>query len=244
MITVVVPVLNEEENILPLLKEIIESSKKLPISEIIYVDDGSTDKSYEILQNLKKEYALLRVIHHSKRCGQSAALWTGVKAASNHLVVTLDGDGQNDPADIRLLYEMYTRYESEFPKIMAVGERKKRNDNWIRRFSSRLANQVRSILLKDHTKDTGCSLKLFRRKDYIALPYFDHMHRFLPALMLRDHVHLLHVPVSHRPRTRGASKYGTLDRLAVGISDLWGVWWLLKRPFAFPEISEDLSETV
>ncbi len=242
MITVVVPILNEAENIPPLLDEIAQVAKNIPISEIIYVDDGSTDGSFDILQSLKTKYPALRVIKHGQRSGQSAGLWTGIKAASNELIVTLDGDGQNDPADIPLLYHAYCQYVDENPKIMVAGERKKRNDIWIKRISSRFANRIRSGLLKDRTRDTGCSLKLFRRKDYLALPYFDHMHRFLPALMLRDHVRLLHVPVSHRARTRGISKYGTLDRLAVGISDLWGVWWLLKRPFAHPETFEDLSE--
>lgn len=243
MITVVVPIFNEEENIPHLLEEISKTEKSVPISEIIYVDDGSTDKSYELLQSLKKTHPMLRVIRHNKRCGQSAGLWTGIKAASNELIVTLDGDGQNDPADIALLYSAYCQHVKEGPKTMVAGERKKRNDVWIKRISSRFANRIRSNLLKDRTRDTGCSLKLFRRKDYLALPYFDHMHRFLPALMLRDNVRLLHVPVSHRARTRGVSKYGTLDRLAVGISDLWGVWWLLKRPFAHPETIEDLSES-
>lgn len=242
MITVVVPVLNEEENIPALLEEIAEAAKDVPISEVVYVDDGSTDKSFEILQYLKRDYPFLRVIRHSKRSGQSAALWTGIKAAGNDLIVTLDGDGQNDPADIFLLYDLYKNSQSGATGVFVAGERKKRNDIWIKRISSRLANNIRSRLLQDKTRDTGCSLKLFRRKDYLALPYFDHMHRFLPALMMRDNVRLLHVPVSHRPRTRGVSKYGTLDRLAVGISDLWGVWWLLKRPFSYPETFEDLGE--
>lgn len=244
MITVVVPVLNEEENIPALLKEISLAARTIPISEIIYVDDGSSDKSVEILQSLKDEYKTLRMVRHSRTSGQSAALWTGVKAAGNDIIVTLDGDGQNDPADIACLYDLYKANMGDVPKLMIAGERRKRNDVWIKRVSSRLANRIRSSLLKDNTRDTGCSLKLFRRKDYLALPYFDHMHRFLPALMLRDNVRVLHVQVSHRPRIRGVSKYGTLDRLAVGITDLWGVWWLLKRPFAHPEILEDLSEAV
>lgn len=242
MISVIVPVLNEEDNVAPLVAEIAQAAKTLPISEIIFVDDGSTDRTAEYLRNLKATYPALRNISHSHRSGQSAALWTGVKAAGNDLIVTLDGDGQNDPTDIGKLYDLYTKYQHDYQKVMVAGERQKRNDNWIRRFSSRLANRIRSGLLKDNTRDTGCSLKLFRRKDYMALPYFDHMHRFLPALMMRDHVRVLHAQVSHRPRTRGVSKYGTLDRLAVGISDLWGVWWLMKRPFAFPETYEDLNE--
>ncbi|HEU4839720.1 MAG TPA: glycosyltransferase family 2 protein [Micavibrio sp.] len=247
MITVVVPVLNEEENIPALLKEIAEASRAVPISEIIYVDDGSTDKSVAVLQSLKGDYKALRVVCHSRTSGQSAALWTGIKAAGNDIIVTLDGDGQNNPADIVHLYNLYNLYKrcaADFPKLMVAGERRKRNDVWIKRISSRLANHIRSSLLRDNTRDTGCSLKLFRRKDYLVLPYFDHMHRFLPALMIRDNVRVLHVSVSHRPRTSGVSKYGTLDRLAVGIADLWGVWWLLKRPFAHPETAEDISEAV
>ncbi len=242
MISVVIPILNEEDNIAPLLEEIAQVAKSTPISEIIYVDDGSTDKSFSILQSLKSKYSMLRVVKHSRRCGQSAALWTGIKSAGNDLIVTIDGDRQNDPADISLLYLLYKDYEKGHNGLMVIGERKKRNDVWIKRISSRFANRLRSALLKDQTRDTGCSLKLFRRKDYLALPYFDHMHRFLPALMKRDNIRIMHVPVSHRARTQGVSKYGTLDRLTVGISDLWGVWWLLKRPFAHPEVYEDLSE--
>lgn len=238
MISVVVPVLNEEENIPLLIKEITEAAKTAPITEIVYVDDGSTDKSLQVLQSLKSEYPSLRILHHSKRSGQSAGLLTGIRAAKNDIIVTLDGDGQNDPADIPLLYNLYKESADKYPALMVAGTRRKRNDSWVRRFSSRLANNIRSRLLKDNTPDTGCSLKMFGRKNYLNLPYFDHMHRFLPALMMRDGVRILHVLVSHRPRTRGTSKYGTFDRLAVGISDLWGVWWLLRRPFAYPEISE------
>lgn len=241
MITVVVPVLNEEDNIKTLIEEIDAAAKTAPISEIIYVDDGSTDGTYDVLQSLKPTYAALRVIRHTQRSGQSAALWTGVRAAGNDVIVTLDGDGQNNPADIPALYDLYTNNKEFYLKLMVAGERAKRNDNWVRRISSRIANKIRSRLLKDNTRDTGCSLKLFQRRDYLSLPYFDHMHRFLPALMMRDHVRILHVPVSHRPRMKGTSKYGTFDRLAVGISDLWGVWWLLRRPFAYPETYEDLN---
>ena len=242
MITIVVPIFNEEENIAPLIDEIIAVSKIIPISEILYVDDGSDDESLAILQRLKEQHNTLRVISHRKCCGQSAALWTGIKAAGNDLIVTLDGDGQNDPADIALLYQTYLDHKTSWPRIMIAGQRKKRNDSWAKRISSRLANHIRSRILKDNTRDTGCSLKLFRRKDYLCLPYFDHMHRFLPALMKRDNVRVVHTDVSHRPRTHGKSKYGTFDRLAVGVGDLWGVWWLLQRPFDYPETFEDLSE--
>ena len=241
MITVVVPVLNEAENIEALLDEISRAAITAPISEIIYVDDGSTDGTYEILRSLKHKYVALRVLRHDRRCGQSAGLWAGVQAAGNDLIVTLDGDGQNDPADIALLYNLYEQHKNISEKLIIVGERKKRNDNVSRRLASRFANGLRSALLKDMTKDTGCSLKMFRRKDYITLPYFDHMHRFLPALMMRNGVHLLHVDVSHRPRQHGVSKYGNLSRALVGITDLLGVRWLQTRPYAFPQITEDLN---
>ena len=241
MISVIVPVLNEEGNIASLLQDIELASSASPISEIVYVDDGSNDETYSILKSLKATYPSLRVIKHDRSCGQSAALWTGIKAASNDLVVTLDGDGQNDPADIKILYDQYVQNEHITPRLMITGERKKRNDSLMRRLASRSANRIRSALLRDQTKDTGCSLKLFLRKDYINLPYFDHMHRFLPALMLRDQVKLIHVPVSHRPRQSGVSKYGNFSRALVGVSDLLGVWWLQTRPNAHPAIAEEIE---
>ncbi len=241
MITVIVPILNEEENIPGLLQEIAQAGKNIPISEIIYVDDGSTDKSFDALKSLKPNYPALRIIRHDRRSGQSAALWTGVKAAGNDVIVTLDGDGQNDPADIPLLYALFQKNSGTASKLMIAGQRLKRNDTLARRLASRFANKIRSTLLKDNTRDTGCSLKLFRRKDYINLPYFDHMHRFLPALMMRDGVKIMHVDVSHRPRRHGVSKYGNLSRAIVGISDLLGVWWLSKRPYAYPKVAEDLE---
>ncbi|MCC6598763.1 MAG: glycosyltransferase family 2 protein [Alphaproteobacteria bacterium] len=243
MITVVVPVYNEIENIESLLAEISKAAEEIPISEIIYVDDNSTDNSFDLLKKLRLQYPALRTLRHKKQSGQSAALWTGVRAAGNDLVVTMDGDGQNNPADIKLLYEVYERHKKEHPKTMILGERKERNDSWLRRASSRIANNIRGKLLKDQTRDTGCSLKLFRRKDYLNLPYFDHMHRFLPALMMRDGVGLAHVPVSHRPRLHGQSKYGTLDRLFVGISDIRGVLWLQRRArrIDFNDVHEELS---
>lgn len=241
MISVIVPVLNEESNISWLIKEIAEAAEKVPISEIIYVDDGSTDHTYKILRSLRDHYPALRVLRHDRRCGQSASLWTGIKAAGNDLIVTLDGDGQNDPADIRLLYDLYLQNAKTSPQVMVAGERKKRNDSLMRRLASRSANRIRSAILRDQTKDTGCSLKMFRRIDYLSLPYFDHMHRFLPALMMREQVKIVHVLVSHRPRTEGVSKYGNLSRAFVGIFDLFGVWWLQKRPYAHPDVSEDID---
>lgn len=241
MISVIIPVLNEEENVVPLLEEISFAAQTIPISEIIFVDDGSGDNTYKILRAKRAEHVYLRVIKHKNTSGQSAALWTGIKAAGNDLIVTLDGDGQNDPADIKLLYEKYKKFTANHAKVMIVGERKKRHDTWIRRVSSRIANGIRSKMLSDQTHDTGCSLKFFKRQDFLNLPYFDHMHRFLPALMMRDGVQLLHVGVSHRPRQSGKSKYGTLDRLFVGIVDLFGVRWLQTRSRRVFDAVEDLN---
>lgn len=243
MITVVVPVFNEKDNIEPLIKEIAEAAQHAPISEIVYVDDNSNDGSFELLQSLKEAYPALRVLKHKTQAGQSSALWTGIKAASNNLIVTMDGDGQNDPADIPLLFSKYEQCGENLPKVMVLGERAKRNDNLVRRLSSRIANGIRGAMLRDNTKDTGCSLKLFRRRDYMSLPYFDHMHRFLPALMMRDGVLLVHVPVSHRPRVHGVSKYGTIDRLLVGLADIRGVMWLKKRNrrVDFDDVYEELG---
>lgn len=229
MITIVVPIYNEAENIEPLVQEIFESAKNTPISEVIYVDDASTDTSPDILKKLQTQFPALRAIRHKKNAGQSAALWTGIKAAGNEIIVTLDGDGQNPPADIKKLWDTYNEHKTNQPRLAILGERTKRNDNWIRRFSSRFANTLRAGLLKDQTKDTGCSLKLFERKEYLNLPYFDHMHRFLPALFIRENIALVHIGVSHRPRMHGTSKYGTLDRALVGITDILGVLWLQKR---------------
>lgn len=241
MISVVVPVMNEEDNIASLIEEISKTSQSAPISEIIYVDDGSSDGTCEILKSIRKKYSQLRIIRHENRSGQSAALWTGIRAAGNDLIVTLDGDGQNDPADIPLLYQKYQNTsQTHGDKIMVAGQRVKRQDTWVKLISSRLANKIRSGLLKDNTRDTGCSLKMFRRRDYLNLPYFNHMHRFLPALMIREGVRIEHVDVSHRPRTRGVSKYGTIDRLKVGISDLLGVRWLQTRAPSHVKTVEDL----
>ena len=241
MITVVVPVLNEEKNISALLEEISKAAQSAPISEIIYVNDHSTDSTLDKLMSLRNDYPSLRILSHDRRCGQSAALWTGVKAAGNDVIVTLDGDGQNDPADIPKLFQLYEDHIKGTPKLMVAGERRKRHDSLSRRIASRLANKLRAKILNDQTKDTGCSLKLFRRKDYLSLPYFNHMHRFLPALMKREGVQLMHVDVNHRERQHGTSKYSNLNRALVGVSDLFGVWWLQKRPNAYPHITEDME---
>ena len=229
MLSIVVPVRDEEENLGPLLAEFADLKERIPVDELIYVDDGSTDGTRETLKRLRRDYPFLRIISHNRSGGQSAALWTGIRAAGNGLVATIDGDGQNDPADIERLYRCYTEHAEDDGPLMVMGQREKRRDNAVRRLSSRIANSVRSSLLKDGTRDTGCSLKLFRRADYLNLPYFNNMHRFLPALMNRQGVSVMHIDVVHRPRTRGSSKYGMWNRLWVGIADLFGVMWLQRR---------------
>lgn len=229
-VSVIIPVRNEEANIEPLVAEIAALRESVPVEEAVFVNDGSTDDTLDVLKNARERYGFLRIVSHNYSAGQSAALWTGVQAAASSLVATIDGDGQNDPADIGRLYECYLANKGESGRVLVAGQRMKRQDSWIKRISSRIANSVRSSLLGDHTRDTGCGLKLCRRIDYLQLPYFDHMHRFLPALMKRQGVKVVHTDVSHRPRMRGESKYGTWDRLWVGITDLLGVMWLQRRP--------------
>lgn len=198
--------------------------------EIIYVDDGSTDESPAILKQALQNVGTLRVIRHQQSCGQSTAVHTGVKAAKYDWIATLDGDGQNDPADIPRLYQTVIEKQKTMPKLaMVAGWRNNRNDSAWRLFSSKIANGIRASLLGDNTPDTGCGLKVFSKAVFLSLPYFNHMHRFLPALVLRAGGQVISEPVNHRSRTRGQSKYGTLDRLSVGIVDLFGVIWLQKR---------------
>lgn len=235
-LSVVVPVHNEAENINPLLNEIICALDEMPAFEIIYIDDGSLDDTLVVLKKAQQHIPQLRIFQHAKSCGQSAAIYTGIKAAKYPLIATLDGDGQNDPADIPMLYTQLQTTPN--PKLaMVAGWRNKRHDSTWRLFSSRLANAVRAKLLGDATPDTGCGLKVFHRDAALTLPYFDHYHRFLPALMLRAGFHVISTPVNHRARERGVSKYGTLDRLWVGMSDILGVMWLQKR-LKVTEVSE------
>ncbi len=239
MISVVVPVLNEEKNVSELVREIAAAVELVPITEMIFVDDGSTDDTLAVLRALKSQYPILRVMHHHERARQSAAMGTGVRAARNKIVVTMDGDGQNNPADIPNLYDAYQQNIAAHPRLMVAGQRVKRNDTVAKLIASRLANKLRGAILRDKTRDTGCSLKLFQRDIYLELPYFNHMHRYLPALMIRAQVHLVHVDVSHRARQHGVSKYTNFNRAIVGVLDLFGVWWLLQRPYTYPGISEE-----
>ena len=229
MISVVVPVRNEAGNIIPLIEEIHGALEGRWDFEVIYVDDGSTDETKARLGDARARFGRLKVLRHRASCGQSAAIWTGVKAAQGTWIVTLDGDGQNDPADIPALLEIAEAADRGATLDMVAGIRRQRRDSWLKRASSRIANRVRSSLLADDVTDTGCGLKVIRRVTYLALPYFDHMHRYLPALILRAGGRLECVDVKHRPRHSGGSNYATLDRLGVGIADLIGVMWLKRR---------------
>ena len=228
LLSIVVPVRNEAENILPLLAEIHAALGSFGEFEVIYVDDGSMDATPQRLAEALARHPRLRVLTHRECCGQSAALMSGVRAARGAWVATLDGDGQNDPADIAKLLAARDRAGKADLQLVA-GFRKKRRDVWLKRAASRIANGVRARLLGDATPDTGCGLKLIERSAYLALPFFDHMHRFLPALVQRNRGATISVEVNHRPRTRGRSNYGVLDRLWVGIVDLLGVMWLQRR---------------
>jgi dolichol-phosphate mannosyltransferase len=227
-VAIVVPVHNEAENIQPLLREIRAAMAGLNY-EIIYVDDGSTDATPRILADEARSHMDLRVIRHRVGCGQSAAIITGVRAADAIWIATLDGDGQNDPADIPAMIDVALRRDRTDAPILIAGHRQRRKDDAIKLFSSRIANKVRARLLGDATPDTGCGLKLFRRDAFLALPHFDHIHRFLPALFIRAGGAVVSHPVGHRPRQSGSSHYGTWGRLKVGIVDLAGVAWLQRR---------------
>lgn len=227
-ISVVVAVFNEADNVTALVGEIVVAAAGSPIEEIIYVDDGSSDDTLRVLAEQMKVTPILRTVRHHRRLGQSAAFLSGARAATQELLVFMDGDLQNDPSDIA---KLYNRYQADGPvsNLAVLGQRAVRNDSLIRRLSSRLANGLRAAVLNDGTRDTGCSLKLIRRKDFLALLFFDHMHRFLPAMLLRNGVELAHVDVSHRARVAGKSKYGFWNRAFVGAADLLGTAWLSRR---------------
>jgi dolichol-phosphate mannosyltransferase len=226
-LSVVVPVFNERDNIAPLLAEIATALRDRVAYEVIYVDDDSSDDSRAVLAAQKALHPELRVLHHLQRSGQSTAVWNGVRAAAAPWIATLDGDGQNDPADINKL--LAARAQATGDVHLFAGWRTTRRDSFNKRISSKVANAVRSRMLRDATPDTGCGLKLFARETFLRLPYFDHMHRYLPALVRRAGFSAQSVPVGHRPRTAGVSKYGMLDRLWVGLADLRGVAWLMRR---------------
>jgi dolichol-phosphate mannosyltransferase len=227
-LSVVIPVRNEAANIAPLVGEIRAALDGCLEYEVVYVDDGSGDGTVAEIERLQQGLPVLRLVRHRARAGQSAAVRTGVKAARATWIATLDGDGQNDPADIPRLWAM-AREAVDAEHMLIAGRRANRRDSAMKRCSSLIANGVRSRLLGDDTPDTGCGLKLFTRTLYLDLPFFDHQHRFLPALVIREGGRVVSAPVNHRPRQRGTSNYGTLDRLWVGIVDLFGVMWLKSR---------------
>jgi dolichol-phosphate mannosyltransferase len=231
--SVVVPVRNEEENILPLVAEIRAALDGVANYEIVYVDDGSSDATPLKLAEAAQDCARLRVFRHREACGQSAAIQTGVQRSRAPWVITLDGDGQNDPADIPALLAVL-RDPARAPGLELVcGYREKRRDSWMKRASSRIANAARRSALNDGTPDTGCGLKIFSREIFLSLPHFDHMHRFLPALFQSAGARVVSVKVNHRPRTKGRTHYGIHNRLWGGIVDVLGVMWLghrIKRP--------------
>ncbi|TAL62810.1 MAG: glycosyltransferase [Legionella sp.] len=225
-LSIIIPVYNEVDNVAALYQEIEQSlSPEQYTYEVLFVDDGSQDGTVERLRELQKIHPRLRGIYHQRNYGQSAALLTGARAATYSMLVTMDGDGQNDPKDIPLLFAACNDN-----KTVVLGNRKKRDDNAIRKLSSRIGNGVRQSILRDDCPDTGCSLKLFPKEAFLALPHFNHLHRYLPALFRREGYTLVNIPVNHRQRVHGTSKYGVMNRLFVGIHDLIGVRWLLKRP--------------
>lgn len=234
-VSVVVPVRNEAGNIAPLVAE-IEAALTGRSFEIVYVNDGSTDATEAELRVLTAERPHLRQIRHAVSCGQSAAIRTGVQTARGATVATLDGDGQNDPAFIPILINVL---EGGGQRLgLVAGQRVSRRASAFKRMQSRVANAVRAAVLKDGTRDTGCGLKAFRRDLFLALPYFDGLHRFLPALVRREGYEIGYVDVVDRPRQHGLSNYGFWDRLWVGILDLGGVWWLIRRRKRVPQAEE------
>ncbi|MBK6726701.1 MAG: glycosyltransferase family 2 protein [Xanthomonadales bacterium] len=236
-LSVVVPVFNERDNVPTLVDEIVNALRGRIAFEIVYVDDHSRDDTLAVLTSLLARVPELRVLHHVTQSGQSTAVRNGVKAARGGWIATLDGDGQNDPADIPKLLEARTAADAQ-TKLFA-GWRVQRRDTGSKRLASKLANALRSRLLRDATPDTGCGIKLFEREAFLDLPYFDHMHRYLPALMQRAGWNTQSVPVNHRPRSAGVSKYNNLQRALVGIADLRGVAWLIRR--AKRSVVEEIS---
>ena len=238
-VSVIVPVRNEAGNIAPLIAEIVTALGRSLSFEIIYVNDGSTDRTESELTLLMASRPWLRQIKHQSSCGQSAAVCTGVLHARAPVIVTLDGDGQNDPAYIPALLKAMA---AGAPQVgLVAGQRVGRKDTGFKKIQSRVANGVRNAILRDGTRDTGCGLKAFRREVFLMMPYFDGLHRFLPALMRREGYEIAYVDVIDRPRHSGVSNYGFFDRLWIGIMDLAGVWWLIRRKKPTPAATEVIS---
>ena len=231
-ISVVIPIYNEEGNIINLIDELIPIVDKIG-GEIIIVDDNSNDASRDLILKKKNNVNIeILLLEHAKQYGQSAGLLTGIKAAKNDLIVTLDGDGQNDPKDITSMLKVWED-NNENSYVLVIGHRKNRQDNWSRRYASLMAKRFRKFILKDSTPDSGCGIKVFSRHLFLSFPYFDHIHRFLPALTRRHGGSVISHIVSHRNRSSGVSKYSNWQRFRVGLIDLYGVSWLIKRS-SFP----------
>ena len=239
-ISVVLPVKNEAPNIPALVRELEVALAPLGPFEVIFVNDGSTDATGDVLIDLAQTRPWLRQIRHAQSSGQSAAVRTGTKAARAPIVATLDGDGQNDPAYIPELYRSLVEGGSRM--ALAAGQRVGRRDSRFKKMQSRIANAVRGRILRDGTRDSGCGLKVFRREAFLSLPYFDAIHRFLPALMIRDGYLIRHVDVVDRPRMHGQSNYGFWKRARHGVIDLVGLWWLIKRRRPDPIAEEILPD--
>ncbi len=236
--SVVIPCHNEADNIATLVAEVTCAAGARSDYEIVVVDDASTDATLENLRALTASNRHLRVVRHHANRGQSAAICSGVDAAHGQWIATLDGDGQNDPSDIPGLLRAGETLATNTHHFIVCGHRTTRRDTFVRRLSSRIANGVRSRALRDATPDTGCGLKVFPRHTFMLLPRFNHMHRFLPALVQRLGGQTVSVPVNHRPRLHGISKYGIGNRLWVGIVDLCGVSWLIARRFRPSQVEE------
>ena len=231
-ISVVIPIYNEEGNIINLIDELIPIVSKIG-GEIIIVDDNSSDASRDLILKKKNNVNIeILLLEHAKQYGQSAGLLTGIKAAKNDLIVTLDGDGQNDPKDITSMLKVWED-NNENSYLLVIGHRQNRQDNWSRRYASLMAKRFRKFILKDITPDSGCGIKVFSRNLFLSLPYFDHIHRFLPALTRRHGGSVISHIVSHRNRSSGVSKYSNWQRFRVGLIDLYGVSWLIRRS-SFP----------
>lgn len=243
-VSVVVPVHDEQDNIAPLVREIVSALLGVVPFEIVYVDDGSRDWTADALRRAQELTPMLRVVRHDRSVGQSTAIRSGVLAAHGRWIATLDGDGQNDPADIPALLTRACSLATQRgdDRVLIAGWRTNRRDSSYTRWQSRIANAVRSRLLADGTPDTGCGLKVYARSTFLALPYFDHMHRFMPALVRREGGAVQSVPVNHRARLRGQSHYGMMNRLWTGLVDMAGVMWLTRRG-RVPRVTEQPAVT-
>ncbi|MBF9035056.1 glycosyltransferase [Rhodobacterales bacterium HKCCE2091] len=229
MLSIVIPMHNEAENVAPLVSEIGTACAGLGAFEVVLVDDGSSDATGAEIRALMADRPWLRMLRHETAGGQSAAVHSGVRAAKGAIVCTLDGDMQNPPSEIPRLVAPLMAADAPASLGLVAGQRVKRQDTWSKRMASKIANRFRAWMLNDATRDSGCGLKAFRREAFLELPYFNHMHRYLPALFGRAGYEIAHVDVAHRERGAGSSKYTNFQRALVGITDLMGVAWLIRR---------------